>query len=348
MNGFQRIMATVRFQPTDRVPVIAQVFGHAAVLAGVRLEDYLHDAGTLARCQLAARDHYGYDAVFAFVDACVEVEAAGATLRFLDEHRYPFCLAPCCTADTDFTRRPVPEPEKSGRMPLQLAAARLLRSAVGDETLVTGCVQGPMTLALQLLGAENALFFAIDHPDRFETVLDYTTAVAIRFGLAQLEAGVHLPLVFEPAGSPALVPAAFFREFLLPRIARIFEAFAKAGAVGNWLHIAGPVQPILPLYGGIGVNIANLDYYVSPGEMATLAPGVCAAGNIRPMSFVLDTPAVVFAEAMRLIEGYRTRGGFILSSGCEIPPEASSACIEMLMAAARESALARNGGDAQT
>ena len=348
MNGFRRVMAASRLQATDRVPVIAQVFGHAATLAGVRLDEYLHDAELIARCQLAAQRHYGYDAVFAFVDACVEVEAAGATLRFLDEHRYPFCVGPCCGIDTDFTIRPLPDPETSGRMPLQLAAAGRLRAAVGDECLVTGCVQGPMTLALQLLGAENALFFAADHPDRFETVLDYTTAVAIRFGLAQIKAGVHLPLVFEPGGSPALVPAAFFREFLWPRLGRIFDAFAKAGAVGNWLHIAGPVQPILPLYGGIGVNIANLDYYVTPAEMATLAPGVCAAGNIRPMAFVLDAPEAVLAEALGLIAAYRERGGFILSSGCEIPPEANPACVAALMTAARQAAATRIGGDAQT
>ena len=347
MNSFQRVMAASRFEASDRVPVIAHVFGHAATLAGVRLEDYLHDAEVLARCQLAALRHYGYDAVFAFVDACVEVEAAGAALRFLDEHRYPFCVRPCCAVDTDFTRRPLPDPMLDGRMPVQLAAAGRLRAAVGDEVLVTGCVQGPMTLALQLLGAETAMFFAADHPERFERVLDYTTAVAIRFGLAQIEAGVHLPLVFEPGGSPALVPASFFREFLLPRIGRIFDAFTAAGAVGRWLHIAGPVQPILPLYGDIGVSIANLDYYVSPAEMAELAPGICAAGSVRPMAFVLDSPTEIFAEATNLIGAYRKRGGFILSSGCEIPPEANPACIEALMAAAKQAAASGGGGDAQ-
>ncbi len=344
MNGLQRVMAAVRFQPTDRVPVIAQVFGHAAMLAGVRLEDYLRDGDVLARCQLAALEHYGYDAVFAFVDACVEVEAAGASLRFLDDHRYPFCLRPCCTLETDFTRRPVPDPRRDGRMPVQLAAARRLRAAVGDAVLVTGCVQGPITLALQLLGAETALYYAADDPAGFERVLDYTTGVAIRFGLAQLEAGVHLPLVFEPGGSPALVPPAFFRELLLPRLARIFEAFTAAGALGSWLHIAGPVQPILPLYRGLGVDIANLDYYVAPEEMAALAPGVCAAGNIRPMAFVLEPPETVVAEAGALIAAYRGRGGFILSSGCEIPPEANPACVGALMVAARRAA--REDGNA--
>ena len=40
MNSLERIAAAVAFQATDRVPVIAQVFGHAATLAGVALDDY--------------------------------------------------------------------------------------------------------------------------------------------------------------------------------------------------------------------------------------------------------------------------------------------------------------------
>ena len=30
MNSLQRVAATIQLQETDRVPVIAQVFGHAA------------------------------------------------------------------------------------------------------------------------------------------------------------------------------------------------------------------------------------------------------------------------------------------------------------------------------
>ncbi len=68
MNSLERIAATLKFQDTDRVPVIAQVFGHAATLADVSLDDYVRDGETLARCQLNAWKHYGYDAVFSVMD----------------------------------------------------------------------------------------------------------------------------------------------------------------------------------------------------------------------------------------------------------------------------------------
>ncbi len=96
-----------------------------------------------------------------------------------------------------------------------IKAAVILRREVGNDVLVVGCVLGPMTLAVQLLGIEKAIYMAIDEPGQFTQLLDFATSVIIRFGEAQLEAGVHLPIVFEPASTPDVIPPQFFREFIL-------------------------------------------------------------------------------------------------------------------------------------
>ncbi len=75
MNSIDRINAGVNFDAPDRVPVIAQVFGHAATLANVALDDYVRNGELLARCQIKALERYGYDAVFALMDVNVETEA---------------------------------------------------------------------------------------------------------------------------------------------------------------------------------------------------------------------------------------------------------------------------------
>ena len=85
MNSLERVNAAVNFKETDRVPVIAQVFGHAATLSGVPVSDYVRDGGTLAGCQLKALKRYGYDAVFSVMDVSVETEAAGSVLRYPKE-----------------------------------------------------------------------------------------------------------------------------------------------------------------------------------------------------------------------------------------------------------------------
>jgi uroporphyrinogen decarboxylase len=332
MNNLERIEAAVRFGKPDRVPVIAQVFGHAAALAGVPLGEYVRDGELLARCQLRALERYGYDAVFALMDTSVETEALGSRLAYRADS-YPYVERHALADAAALERLAVPDPARSARMPEMLRAARLLRRELGNEVLVVGCVLGPMTLTTQLLGAEKALFLAADEPDLFARVLDFAAQVAAAFGLAQIEAGAHLAMVFDPSASPAVIPSQFFREFELPRLTGLFAALKSGGALANWLHIAGPAEAILPYYPEAGVEIANADYCVDPLRARRILPRTCIDGNIKPLSFTEATPDEVAAESARLLELFSPGGGFILSSGCEIPPESRPENVAAMVAA---------------
>lgn len=334
MNSLERIRAAIMLAPVDRTPAVPQLFGHAAVLAGVSLEDYLRDGSLLARCQIEALQRYRHDVVFAFMDLCVETEAAGSVLQFR-ENLYPDVVAYALAPDGDVSALAVPDPATAGRMPELLRAAAILRRELDDKVLVAGCVAGPMTLATQLLGIETALYLAADDPARFEKILDFSAAVAIRYGIAQIEAGAHLPIVFDPSASPAVVPPQYFRELLLPRLQRVFAAFRRAGALANWLNIAGPTEATLPYYPVAGADIANIDYYVDPQRARELLPNTCIDGNIKPLLFVEASPEEVAAVASGLVSAFADRGGFLLSSGCEIPPEAKPENIAAMVAACR-------------
>ena len=165
--------------------------------------------------------------------------------------------------------------------------------------------------------------------------MDFTTEVIMRFGQAQLDAGAHLALVFDPSASPAVVPPQFFREFELPRLRRVFQALAGSGALASWLHIAGPASAILPYYPSAGVNLASFDYCVGATTARDQLPATCLAGNIKSITFVEGSPADIDAEAMKLMGDFRDRGGFILSPGCEIPPESAPENVAGLVKAAR-------------
>lgn len=334
MNGLERITAAVHLGQVDRVPVIAQVFGHAARLAGMPLRRYLTNGASLAAAQLVALEHYDYDAVFALMDVCVETEAAGSVLAYYDEG-YPDVASYALSAADDLPRLSVPDPKTAGRMPELLEAIGLLRREAGHRAAVVGCVLGPMTLTTQLLGIEKALYLAIDDHEGFERVLDFATDIVIRFGAAQIEAGAHLPIAFEPSGSPAVVPPQFFREMVAPRLTRLFSALKQAGAIFNWLHIAGPTAPILPLYPGLGVDIANFDYEVDPQTAQKALPHTCLDGNLKSLAFVNGSPAEIGRQSRELLELFGPRRGFILSSGCEIPPEARPENVAAMVAAVR-------------
>jgi uroporphyrinogen decarboxylase len=251
MNSLERIAAAIAFQPTDRVPVIAQVFGHAAALAGEPLDEYVRNGEMLARCQVAAWRHYGYDAIFSVMDVNVETEACGSVLR-RREDQYPVIERQALSLESDWDALAIPDPQRAGRMPEMLKALGILRREVGRDVLVVGCVLGPFTLAAQLLGLETTLYLAIDAPPRLERLMDFATEVIIGYGKAQLRAGAHLPVVFDPAASPAVIPSQFFREFELPRLARGFPSFDGRRRDGQLAAYRRPraVDPSLLRQGG--------------------------------------------------------------------------------------------------
>lgn len=339
MNSLERILAAIRLQPTDRTPFIPQLFGHAATTLGIDLNTYLRDGRHVAAGQLLERERYGGDAVFTFLDFGVETEALGSRLRYF-EHQYPevvdYVLAPSGNRATA-TLAP-PDPETDGRMPVVLLATRLLRQRIGDTALVAGTVAGPMTLATQLYGTEAALFLAADDPARYEASLDFALEVGLRYGAAQVAAGAHGIVVFDPAASPAVVPANFFRELLRPRLKKLMDGLRAAGARVTWLNIAGPTASILPYYSEIGADIATFDYYLDAEEARRCLPRTCLAGNLKSLDFLTMPPVTLTDQARTLIDAFADRGGFILSSGCEIPPETDTAHLAALAAAAGECA----------
>jgi len=334
MNGLERFRATAAFQAADRIPAIPLVFGHAAVLAGVGLDEYLRDGALLARCQLEAQALYGTDAVYVYMDAFVETEAVGSKLRF-GRDSYPEVLEYAFKAGDDPGRLVVPDPEKDGRMPQILEALSLLSAQVGDRLVIVSALEGPMTLVTQIMGMQDALYFAADHPDDFERLLDFATDVVIRYGSAQIRAGTHVPMVFDPSSSPSIVPAQFFREFLLRRLTRIFGAFRQAGAPG-WLNIPGHIQPLLRYCPEAGVQIISLDYEVPAAEAREVLPTTVLVGNIKPMDLVLGSPEQVFRDASALCESFTGRGGFMLSSGSEVPLESRPENVRALVSAREE------------
>ncbi len=334
MNSLGRIQAAISFEAAKPSPVIAQVFGHTAVFAGETIQEYVRSGRKVAECQLKALARYGYDAVFAIMDVNVETEALGSRLVYRVDD-YPFVLSYAHSKSTNLDVVAAPDPGSAGRMPEILEALRILRGELKDEVLVVGGVLGPMTLATQLLGMETALYLAIDDPESFEKFLDFAVEVVIRFGIAQIDAGAHVPLIFDPSASQAVIPGHFFSKFELPRLKKVLDAFRTAGALAGWLHIAGPIKSILPFCEDAGADIINFDYCVDPAECLQKLPSTCCNGNIKSLDFQEASPEGIFSEAKRLLNIFENRGGFILSSGCEIPPGSKSESIDALVSAAR-------------
>lgn len=334
MNSIDRILDTINFKKTDRVPVIPQVFAHSAVLSNVSIENYLKSGDLLAKCQINALNYYEYDAVFALFDTNVETEAAGSKLQY-NTGEYAIIDQYVVNENTDISQLKIPNPKTDGRMPEILKAIKILRNEVGNDKLVVGFSLGPFTIASQLMGLEKMLFLAIDEPEIFCKLLNYATDIAITFSKAQIQAGTHTTLMFEPAAASDVVPKSFYREIILPKLKEVFKALKNTGMIANWLHTAGNINPVMSFYNELGLDIASFDYCMSPGLVIDHWKNFCACGNIRPLSFLEGTPQNISTASIQILEHFNKRGGFILSSGCEIPPYSKKENIMAMVNAAK-------------
>lgn len=330
MNSLERVVAAIRFEETDRIPVIAPVFGHAAHLFGIQLSKYLKSGKLLAETQIKAREYYGYDTVFAFFDVNVETEAMGSVLND-NPFDYSHISQYAFSSTTDFSSLNLPDLSRAGRIPELLQATRMLRNKYGDTVPVTSYLLGPFNLACQLIGMENALYLAVDDSEAFTALLDFSTEFCISYGTALIESGAHLPILFDVAASSEIIPAAFFREFEMPRLKKIFTRFKAAGSIAGGLFITGNIGPILQYFPETGVDIVNFDYCVSPESVKKHLLRTCVNGNIKPLLFEHGTPADIDAAAQALLSAFKDRRGFILSAGCEIPLRANPETIRAMV-----------------
>jgi uroporphyrinogen decarboxylase len=334
MKSIDRIKSTICFKRTDRVPVFSHIFGFAARLKKVSLKNYLNSGELLALCQLEAWKRFGNDAVTAFADNSLEAEALGSKISYKDD-AYPQIDEYCLKNIHDWKYLSIPDPEEDRRMPVILEACRILKDEVGEEAAVVGTVQGPMTLAGQLLGMEKLIYAVVDHPAEFCHLLNFTTRAMIIFGKALINAGAHVIHVFDPSSSCSVINRAVFSEYVLPHLKQAFKEYKDSGDPICWLNITGQTEPILDLFPETEADLFNIDYLVPISTAMEKLPHHCINGNIKPFNFISGEEEVIRREARDLLEETQSRGGFILSPGCEIPLESKVSNIEAMLQAVK-------------
>jgi uroporphyrinogen decarboxylase len=335
MNSMQRVASALKGERSGRAPVAPQLFGFTARQAGARIGRYASDGETLARCQLKARERFGTDMLFAVSDVNVEAEAAGCELA-CHEDDYPVISEPALRSSLGIDGLQVPEPRRDGRMPEMLRAVACMSASVKDTCPIVATVMGPMTLATLLLGAENALFLAHDEPRAFAAILRRGAEMAKVFGQAQLDAGAHVIMVFDPSAAPTVFPKELFFRYEESLISDVQRTMLDSGGRVAFLHIAADTVPIMEHIRSTGTRLFSFDQTVGVAEVEEHLPGVCMIGNINIMTLLEGDPALVKADGDRLLEEFRQRGGLILSSACEVPPAAPSANVFALVRAARD------------
>lgn len=318
MNGYQRVMKALRFEPSDRVAIIPELIQHNLEVAGQTHGAYSSDPNVMVQVILEGLKAYETDAVYVSSDNYLIVEAMGGKVR-LPQDDPPVLLKTAVDCIEDAVELE-PLDVTKGRIPVILEATRTLRKILGDEIFVKTCIDSaPFSAAAALLGPQEFMINLIDEPELCHDFLKICTESAIRYGLAAAEAGAH-GLAFGDSAS-VLINRKMYQEFALPYAKQAIAALKEQTGLPVFYHVCGDTRHILDLMMETGADCVEIDSMVPMALAKETAAGRCAVeGNVSTIeAFYQGSAEDVIREANAIIDLFGNQGGLILSSACEIP-----------------------------
>ncbi len=268
------------------------------------------------------------DGIFFMMDLAVEANALGLPVRF-PLWESPSVEFPMVKQTTDLNQFLSLDPLKDGRVAAFVETMRLMSSQL--DILKGAYVIGPFTLAGLLIGANDIAMATITDKETVLGVLEFCLGTISRYARALAAAGCDMIAILEPT-AVMLSPQSYW-QFSGQFVKRLIESMS----VFPILHICGDTRHLLPEMVKTGAKGLSLDSLVDFSAAIKSVPAdVYLIGNIDPVRVMLqETPKGVGRAVGDLLQTMAAHENFILSTGCDLPPETPLENIEAFMQAAK-------------
>lgn len=251
------------------------------------------------------------------MDLTVEAECFGAEIVFT-ENEVPNVVGRLVQDHASISALQVPSIH-SGRMPEYLKANKLAAEFITDKPVFGGCI-GPFSLAGRLYDMSEMMMALYMEPDTIRLLLEKCTEFIISYLRAMKETGVNGVIIAEPAAG--LVSNEDCSSFSSTYITRIVEELQDDHFMivlhncGNTGHCTAAMieTKAAGLHFGNKIDMA--------GVLQECPEDILVMGNIDPVGiFKMASPEKIKQETLSLLQKTSQWKNFILSSGCDVPPE---------------------------
>lgn len=302
-----------------------------AQLAGVSVRDMVTRPEAQVAAITALHERYRTPVVLTAMDLSVEAEAWGCPVGW-SEHEVPTVLGPCVRR-RDAVEALEPPPPGAGRTEVYLEVVRQLRR-LPRHPAVLGCMIGPFSLAARLFGVSELLALTLADPDRTHPLVSRAADFLTRYAAAFRDTGADAVIVAEPTAG-LLSPTAM-QAFSSAYLARMRAAVEQPG-FHLWLHNCAARLVHLPAVLTSGARMLHFGAPMDlPAALGQVPDSILVAGNLDPAAvFVRSRPEEVARTVRRLLAAVAGQRHFILSSGCDLPPQTPLENLDAFFAAAR-------------
>lgn len=301
-------------------------------LTGAKVHDLVTNPQAQAQAIAALRRRYDQSFVVTAMDLSVEAETFGAAVKWADGE-VPTVQGRLLTDAAGIAALAVPD-VLAGRARVHLESARRLL-ALPDAVPVLGGIIGPFSLAGRLFGVSEMLELTMDDTEAAQALMEKTTACQIAYARAFRDAGVQGLVMAEPASG--LLSPNGMRTFVTPYVQRILAA-VEAPGFEIILHNCGARLAHREALLATGAKLFHFGAPMDlPEALKQFPADRVLCGNLDPAAVFVNADAATAREKARaLLAAARNHRNFVLSSGCDLPPNTKLENLDAFYAALRE------------
>ncbi len=286
-------------------------------LLGKKVIDAVRDGETHAAVIRAVNERYPSAGSTVIMDLTVEAEAFGCEIGF-PENEIPNVVGRLLSGPEDVEKLKVPSLDE-GRVPQYLLANRLAVETITDKPVFGGCI-GPFSLAGRLYDMTEIMMAMYTEPDTARLLLDKCTTFLTEYCRALKKAGVNGIVMAEPAAG--LLSDADCREFSSVYIKKIVDELQDENLIFV-LHNCGNTGQCTSAMVHTGAKAYHFGNRIDmPDALRDCPADTLVMGNLDPVGvFKQGTPQEVYDATTELLKRTAEYPNFVLSSGCDTPPE---------------------------
>jgi uroporphyrinogen decarboxylase len=342
MTGLERIVHALQFKEADRVPAGPLVCGAARRVLGITYEEWAQDADLAVESMIQAHKLIGMDGVLMLVDLSVEGADFGGPVVFpIEDTPHPVYRDNLIKTLDDYKKIERIDPRKGKRMQHMIRYTDGVANALASHTGVMAFVYGPLGILSMLRGAEKLFLDCMKNPEVVTEASEIITDVLLEYIDILCETSAHAVVLDTLFASGSIMSKDLWMKMEGPHAAKLAERVHSHGKAvivhncGNNVYFDVQIETMKPE----GISFAYLPDDCKSAEELKQKWGdkTCLIGYVPPSpDMMLHTPEQIKEKCKEQIQVLAPGGGYILSTGCEFPPNGSLLSAIAMMEAAEE------------
>lgn len=302
----------------EKKRVAIPIMTHPGIeLTGQTVRQAVTDGQAHADAICALNGRFPSAAVTAIMDLTVEAEAFGAQVLFSD-NEIPNIIGRLVSDMDSVQALEVPGLD-AGRVQEYLKANRITAERIKDKPVYGGCI-GPFSLAGRLFDMTELMMAIYLEPDTVTLLLEKCTEFILKYVQAMKETGISGVIMAEPAAG--LISNDDCNTYSTTYVKKIVEA-VQDDSFMVILHNCGNTGHCTDAMVNSGAKGLHFGNRADMAEALRECPeDLLVMGNIDPVGIMQQaSPEKVREETLALLDATAQWDNFILSTGCDVPPQ---------------------------